>query len=484
MLFLIVLFAAAILIDSLWHNLPVVTLSRDRRFRCWIEDDRGRRIRKTIAPLDADCIPIPETGAHFSVNRKAPIGYYVCLHDTDGSVVPLRPKPHYLFGTGERISAIKHKVPIVTLLCAVCVLAVMALAPVVRSAVVTPLFSEVGFTPSASSAHWWSEEPAEEKTLHNILLIGTDGRGTSEDARADAIFLVSINEDLACAKLITLQRDLRVEGYNPYLMTFSEYAEAYGLTEDDPDYAMKRKQLPKDKYVTGKLNSCFTFQQTHFPTEMTEAQRSEAAYISGCESLVFNVEKVFGIYVDGYLATDMESITHFVDALGGITYPVPDEEYRTQLEKLTLAHNAWYGFEDHFDAVGDTHLTGGMFLAYFRLRHVGNWSDTERTERQRALIAALVSQKLDPETLPQTLKSLDHEAVKQAFGGMHTNIDTDYMEYLYSLLFKAYTLDFDNMLPRENEYEEVRVYHTDYVVVPEWFTPLSRQVTELLYGTN
>lgn len=108
----------------------------------------------------------------------------------------------------------------------------------------------------------------------NILLIGTDGRKTTERGRSDSMILVSVNKVTKKIYLTSLMRDILVD--------------IPGVTKNN------------------RLNASYSF--------------------GGPDLLMATIEQNFRVKVDKYVSINFESFKTVVDYLGGIEITVTDSE--------------------------------------------------------------------------------------------------------------------------------------------------------------
>ena len=201
-----------------------------------------------------------------------------------------------LSDSGEQITVRKHPAAMPFTVLVVCVLLFLRLVPlpVMRHMLIKPAYEKLTFR--EPDYHWVSgdsltpDQLAREDDIYNLLLIGTDGRGTLEP-RADTMLLVSCNRRTRKLSVVSLLRDLRVQGYDPNALTVQEAAQARGLTPDDPNYAILAQMLKNDgQYRYMKLNETFTLTDDN-------AADAEERYLSACRSLLMNIEYTFCIHV-------------------------------------------------------------------------------------------------------------------------------------------------------------------------------------------
>ncbi|MCA1984436.1 LCP family protein [Nocardioides nematodiphilus] len=122
-----------------------------------------------------------------------------------------------------------------------------------------------------------------------------------------------------------------------------------------------------------------------------------AAYTAGGpDCTAEQLEKNFGVYVDGYITINFGGFKGMVDAIGGVNMCIPFELSDPTYEKYT------------FEPGDSVHLNGTTALKYVRLRHVYghgmDGSDTGRMKRQQAFISAMVNKVRSAGTLTEPYK--------------------------------------------------------------------------------
>lgn len=176
--------------------------------------------------------------------------------------------------------------------------------------------------------------PTYDKSVYNILLLGTDQRvvGLQDRGRADSIILCSINLDTAGIKLISFERAIGVPIPGHALDDWLTHSFAYG----------------------------------------------------GAELTTEIVSECFSLDIDAYVHVDFEAFKAVIDALGGVDVEIEGYE-------------AWYINEmasgPRVEA-GLSHLNGNQALAFCRFRKYGG-GDWKRTERQRNTIQAIINKAKD-----------------------------------------------------------------------------------------
>lgn len=185
-----------------------------------------------------------------------------------------------------------------------------------------------------------SNDYKSENGITNMLLIGTDGRPGDSASRSDAMMILTIDSKNKSLKLTSLARDAYVE-------------------------------------VPG-----------HGKRKLTEA------YAFGQESLLIEtIEDNFELDIQNYAAVDFYSFMDIVDALGGVTVDVQQNEIN-EMNKFIPETYKWNksenkGSMEYIDNAGTQTLNGYQLLSYSRIRH--NDSALERDRRQRNVIQGLIN---------------------------------------------------------------------------------------------
>lgn len=168
----------------------------------------------------------------------------------------------------------------------------------------------------------------EDSGLINLLLIGLDGREDNTPARADTIILCSLRPQTKTVTITSFLRDLYVE-----------------IPGQDGN----------------RLNSAYAF--------------------GGMELLTQTMEDNFHLFIDGCIAVDFSCFSQIIDALGGVTLELRQDEADT-INRVT----------DSDLKEGIQQLTGCQALAYSRIRNLDQDGDFSRTARQRKLLSSLLEE--------------------------------------------------------------------------------------------
>lgn len=182
-------------------------------------------------------------------------------------------------------------------------------------------------------------------SVTNILLIGSDARGDVDGQRSDTMILFSIDKKNGQIKLTSFLRDSYV-------------------------------YIPSKGYKT-KLNAAFSY--------------------GGTQLVMDTIEYNFGVNIDNYVMVSFDAFQQIVDLMGGVT-----------IEGVTAKEAQYMNDVVDIKSVkeGTNKMNGFTALWYCRIRKLD--SDFYRTQRQRKVISAVISQakKTNPITLANICKKV------------------------------------------------------------------------------
>lgn len=224
----------------------------------------------------------------------------------------------------------------------------------------------------------------EVKGITNILLLGTDERGTEEPTRSDTIMILTLDDNNKKMKLTSIMRDTYVEipGHGAEKIN---HAYAYGGVNLMIQTIEKNFNIRLDQYV--KINF--------------DGFKDLADSVGGLDVNINNYEEVNElnrcILLEIYdnpksVLKRVKAITDSAGLLGlreeGATL-IKNNPRLSKSEYNYISETA--GFVEN---TGVVHLNGTQLLAYSRMRHVGAGS-FERNERQRNVVNLLVDKVKD-----------------------------------------------------------------------------------------
>lgn len=181
------------------------------------------------------------------------------------------------------------------------------------------------------------EVAQKDKNVENILVFGVDSRGTADiNCRADAIMIVSLDNNTKTIKLISLMRDcgVTIEGRSSVDKLTHSYA--YG----------------------------------------------------GVGLLINTINSNFGLDVQRFVMFDFNSSSDLIDLAGGVDIDVKAEEVKYANQSIGEENVLMGDTVPFLTDAGMQTLNGIQAIAWSRIRHAD--SDFVRTSRQRTVATALM----------------------------------------------------------------------------------------------
>ena len=181
------------------------------------------------------------------------------------------------------------------------------------------------------------EVAQKDKNIENILVFGVDSRGTADiNCRADAIMIVSLDNNTKTIKLISLMRDcgVTIEGRSSVDKLTHSYA--YG----------------------------------------------------GVGLLINTINSNFGLDVQRFVMFDFNSSSDLIDLVGGVDIDVKAEEVKYANQSIGEENVLMGDTVPFLTDAGMQTLNGIQAIAWSRIRHAD--SDFVRTSRQRTVATALM----------------------------------------------------------------------------------------------
>lgn len=267
-----------------------------------------------------------------------------------------------------------------------------------------------------------SEESQEIMSgYRTIALFGLDNRSTGKlsTGRSDVIMLASINDDTHEVKLLSVYRD--------------SYLDTGG----------------------GIFEKC------------------NAAYAKGGpEQAISMLNTNLDLAISDYVTVDFGALVECIDLLGGIEMTITDDEAILMLGYIEEINKITGGRSECPPSGGTYTLDGVQATAYARIRY-GGGDDYRRTERQRAVLSAMVEKAQHSD-----LKTINR-LIDQVFGDIQTSFSNADLLSLAANMFH-YSIGETGGFPFEKNTK--RYEKEGDVVVP---CDLSSNVTQLhafLYG--
>jgi len=210
----------------------------------------------------------------------------------------------------------------------------------------------------------------------NILLMGTDNRSHSRNARTDAMIILSVNVDTNQVKMTSIMRDTWVP-------------------------------------IPGKGH-----------------QKINAANVFGGAGLAMKtVNEYFGMNIEKYVLVNFQDLSEIIDVIGGIDLTITSGE-KKYMNMYLSEYRRVFGSKGAGEVAssGNIHVTGAQATAYSRIRYIG--SDYQRTQRQRTVLMEMAKK----------LKSQDgkkrQKLLPEIISNVETNLNMADMLALYSVASK------------------------------------------------
>lgn len=260
----------------------------------------------------------------------------------------------------------------------------------------TPLYALAENT-AAAELSW--EERAED--TYNLLLIGVDRRNDSWNGNSDVMLLVTVNPEKESIYMTSFLRDL--------------YADIDGLGVE-------------------KLNTACAY--------------------GGADLCVETIKENYQVKIDNYAMVDFNSMIAVVDAFGGVDLELTEHEVKIANDYVRSMCGANdVAFEEHqIIGSGMLHLDGYQAVGFMRNRYSGSESDFGRTDRQRAVLVALMDKMQEAglesidNLLFDVLPSIEHDLSMIKILDLATKLP-DWLGYS----FEQQHIPYDGMYYSQNE---------------------------------
>ena len=181
------------------------------------------------------------------------------------------------------------------------------------------------------------------KNYRNIALLGVDTRKDNYETynnRSDCIIIASINEKNGDVRLISVYRDT-------YLQV---------------------KEYGKDKL--DKITHAYSF--------------------GGAQNTLLALNTNLDLNIKEYVTVNFDAVIEAVDALGGVTINVTNEEIKYINDYIKSLNQLLNRSAKNITKAGQQNLNGIQALAYSRIRYTEG-GDYKRTERMRDVLEAMAS---------------------------------------------------------------------------------------------
>lgn len=177
-----------------------------------------------------------------------------------------------------------------------------------------------------------AEEAGSGSGVTNIALFGVDARDNSDSGRSDAIMVMSVNQDQAAIKMISILRDSKV------------VVDGYGET---------------------KINHAYAY--------------------GGPTLAIKTINQNFNLDIKEYVTVNFSQLADIVDAVGGVTLTLTSAEVNSANDNLATDAPS----SPRITGSGEMLLNGDQAVAYARIRNID--SDNARADRQKLVLSAILN---------------------------------------------------------------------------------------------
>lgn len=213
-----------------------------------------------------------------------------------------------------------------------------------------------------------------------------------------------------------------------------------GMAHSDAVIIASINNETKEVKLVSVYRDCFL----EMATDSADTQKFTHAYFLGgptCSMETLN--KNLDLNITDYVAVDFTALTKAIDALGGVTINVKSNEINNLNNNLNEQIMSTGIASDGVWSAGEQILNGSQATAYARIRKVGN-NDFERTQRQRAVISAMVAK------AKQSNLSTINSVIEEVFPLIATNMSKTELIKLAASVFD-YELGENTGFPLSNE---------------------------------
>lgn len=159
-----------------------------------------------------------------------------------------------------------------------------------------------------------------------------------------------------------------------------------GMAHSDAVIIASINNETKEVKLVSVYRDCFL--EMARPTPSTQ-KFTHAYFLGGPTCAVETLNRNLDLNITDYVSVDFKALTNAIDALGGVTIDVKENELNNLNKNLQEQIQVTGIASDGVWSAGEQTLNGSQATAYARIRKVGN-GDFERTQRQRAVISAMI----------------------------------------------------------------------------------------------
>lgn len=268
----------------------------------------------------------------------------------------------------------------------------------------------------------------------NIAFFGIDGRADPEveGDRTDVIMIATLNKKDNSVKITSIMRD-----------TFVQIQSTSSSQSNTPDYE--------------KIN---------------------AAYMNGgAADAIATINTNFDMNITDYVTVDFNCLMDIVDAVGGITVNVQNEDVLHWTNEYLKESNGWGNRNDpDLTTLGEQTLTGAQALAYARNRYSD--SDYGRTMRQREVVEGIFNK-------AKNMNLLDALGlVSKIYPYVQTSMSLDEITSAAKIVMSSADLKFENNRLPLDMYSKGGYIDGSWFLFPDTLAENATALHTFIYGAD
>jgi polyisoprenyl-teichoic acid--peptidoglycan teichoic acid transferase len=142
-------------------------------------------------------------------------------------------------------------------------------------------------------------------------------------------------------------------------------------------------------YATNKIKLSSIMRDTYVNIDSVGKDKINAAFrIGGPQLAMKTLNQNFSLNIKDFVSVDFNGMAHVIDAVGGLTIDVNEEEMRWVNAYLDENNRNSKVLPPYLTRPGLQTLNGKQAVAYTRIRYVG--TDDDRTQRQRTVLSLIL----------------------------------------------------------------------------------------------
>ncbi len=318
----------------------------------------------------------------------------------------------------------------------------------------------------------------------NIAMFGVDGRDDPdvEGDRSDVIMIGTLNMRDHSVKVTSVMRDTYAKICLPEgneINADSAYAGDLDGVEWETAEVSESEEVVESPEggVAAESTERVEIDDENQSWNALYTKINAAYYYGGVEGAIKTINQNFDLNIKDYVTVDFLLLMDAVDALGGISVDIPNEEVLYWTNQYLKESNGFGGRNDpDLTHTGVQTLTGAQALAFARNRYTD--SDYGRTQRQREVIQAIFekARQMDPVTAISLINSVyPHIQTSLSLGQI-----TDYAQAVLT----SEDMAFDSFRIPTDEYGAGGYIDGIWYLFPDTLLDNCRALHSFIYGPD